>query len=86
MGSGSAQPIGFTHQPLSGTLIAATDGLFDYAKQESIIELLAKSDFYEIPRRCVELVRLPSGELWDDTSIVVARNKPQQRTRQRYEI
>ena len=86
LGSGSAQPVGFTHQPLSGMLIAATDGVFDYAKQESIIELLVRCDFYEIPRRCVELVRLPSGELWDDTSIVVARNKPQQRTRQRFEI
>ncbi len=86
IGSGVAQPVGFSFPPLNGLLIAATDGLFDYAKRDDIARMVGQSEFYEIARKCVELVRLPSGEMWDDVGIVVSRNKPQHPTRTKYEI
>ena len=86
LGSSAAKPIGFTNSALTGVLIVGTDGFFDYAKRDDVTRLVQQSEFYEIPRRCVDLVRLPSGDMWDDVGIVVARNKTEVRTRQRYEI
>ena len=86
LGSGICQPVGFTHSPLVGLLITATDGFFDYAKRDEITRLVGQTEFFEISRKCIELVQLPSGDLWDDVGIVVGRNKPQQRTRTRYQI
>jgi len=86
LGSGNAQPVGFTSAPLKGLLLVATDGLFDYAKRDEILDLVAQTEFYEIPRKCIELVQLPSGDRWDDIGIVVGRNKPTRKTRTTYEI
>ena len=86
VGSGMCQPVAFKHQPLAGLLIVATDGLFDYAKRDQIIRLVGQSEFYEIPRKFIELVQLPSGEMWDDVGIVIGRNKQQHRTKIKYEI
>ena len=81
LGSSNAKPVGFTGAPLNGLLLAATDGLFDYAKRDEITRLVVRTEFFEIPRRCIELVQLPSGDRWDDIGIVVGRNKPIRQTR-----
>ena len=81
-----AQPVGFTHTSLTGLLIAATDGFFDYAKRDAITHLVAQTEFYAIARKCIDMVKLPSGEMWDDVGIVVGRNKPVFQTRSRYTI
>lgn len=86
LGSGVACPRGFQYEALSGTLLVATDGLANYVKREELTRTVATSDFYELPRKCLELVRLPSGELWDDVGIVVSRLRKQSRTRHRYVI
>ncbi|MFO0817997.1 MAG: PP2C family serine/threonine-protein phosphatase [Pirellulales bacterium] len=86
LGSGNASPVSFTHAPLNGVLLVATDGFFDYAKRDAITPIIAQSNFYTIPNRCLEMVRLPSGDLWDDVGIVAARNPPQHRSRKRYSI
>ena len=86
LGTGICQPVGFTHTSLVGLLIAATDGFFDYAKRDEITRLVSQTEFYEISRKCIELVQLPSGDMWDDVGIVVGRNIPQQRTRSKYEF
>jgi serine/threonine protein phosphatase PrpC len=86
LGSGICQPVGFTHSSLVGLLITATDGFFDYAKRDEITRLVGQTEFFKISRKCIELVQLPSGDLWDDVGIVVARNKPQQRNRTKYKI
>ena len=36
LGSGVAQPVGFTHPSLLGLLLIATDGFFDYAKRDAV--------------------------------------------------
>ena len=77
---------GSSFAPLRGTLIVATDGLFNYAKAENMAALVATTDFYALPRRLIESVRLPSGEYWDDIGIVACRPTPLRRTRQRYTI
>ena len=86
LGSGNAIPVSFMNSPLNGVLLIATDGFFDYAKRDAITPMIAQSDFYTIPKNCVEMVRLPSGDLWDDIGIVAARKTPQNRTRKRYSM
>lgn len=86
LGSGNATPTSFTHATFDGILLAGTDGFFDYVKRDSIPPFIAQSDFYTIPRLCVEMVRLPSGDLWDDIAIIAARIKPKQSKRKRYSI
>lgn len=76
LGSSSALPRPFTHPPLQGLLMLATDGFFNYVKRDALTPMVSQADFYSIPRRCVEMVRLPSGDLWDDIGIVVARIPP----------
>ncbi len=86
IGSGRASPLRFSHPPLNGTLIVATDGFCNYVKREQLTALVAQSDLYEIPRHCVEMVRLPSGDLWDDIGIVACRVRRPSRARKRYTI
>ncbi len=86
LGSGDARPTRFSHGPLNGTLIVATDGFCNYVKRDRLTSMVAQADFFEIPRRCVELVRLPSGDLWDDIGIVACRVPRPRRTRKRYTI
>lgn len=86
LGSGYAKPTWFTHPKLEGILLVGSDGFFSYAKRESIVTTVATSDFHSLPRACVDLVRLPSGELWDDVSIVSVRKRSRTRTRKKYNI
>jgi serine/threonine protein phosphatase PrpC len=86
LGSGGVFPVGFAAPPLDGLLLAATDGLFNYVKQPQLIGLIQQAPFVELPRRLIELVRLKSGELWDDVGVVVCRRRPVQRSRRKYEL
>ncbi len=87
LGSGEARPTGFSSGPLNnGTLIVATDGFCDYVKRDRLTSMVAQADFVEIPRKCAELVRLPSGDLWDDIGIVACRAPRPRQTRKRYTI
>ncbi|MFH1723899.1 MAG: PP2C family serine/threonine-protein phosphatase [Elusimicrobiota bacterium] len=73
MGSGIAMPVQFYHGALTGTLLAATDGLFDYAKREDIIRASRESGLKSLPGRLIELARPASGRLWDDIGLAVCR-------------
>mgnify|MGYP002624260221 CR=1 FL=1 len=86
LGSGDASPVAFQHPPLEGVLLVATDGFCNYAKRAQLPPLITQLDFYSLPRKFIEMVRLPAGDLWDDVGIVIARVTPQRRTRKRYEI
>jgi len=86
LGSGEAHAVSFTHPPLQGVLLIGTDGFFDYAKRDNITKMIARTEFYSIPQKCVDMVRLPSGDLWDDIGVVAVRNTPVRRTRERYSI
>lgn len=83
LGSGSASPVPFMHPPLHGVLLMGTDGFFNYAKPDAIKVMVYQSDFYDIPRKCFEMVRLRSGDLWDDVGVVAVRMRPPHRSRGR---
>lgn len=67
LGSGCA-PIAF-RTPFAGTLLVASDGLLRYAKRADIARLARAFD----ARGLIDLVRLPSGGLQDDVSVVLVR-------------
>jgi hypothetical protein len=74
IGSGRANPVGFSRGPLQGTLLVASDGLLKYTSAERIAEATLCSDLNEVLRKLVGLVRYPSSMLPDDLSILLARN------------
>lgn len=86
LGSGAAAPVAFISAPLDGVLLVATDGFWSYAKRDRLPAMIAQAEFFAVPRQCVDLVRLPSGALWDDIGIVAARIAPRQRARTRYSL
>jgi PPM family protein phosphatase len=61
-------------RPLGGgTLLVASDGLMKYASHENIARIASGPDLPFAARCLVDLVRLPSGSLQDDVSIVLCR-------------
>lgn len=86
LGSQVAKPAPFWHGPLTGVLLVGSDGFFSYAKRDHLTPLIARTDFFAIPRACLELVRLPSGELWDGTAVVACRVRSVRPSKKRYTI
>jgi serine/threonine protein phosphatase PrpC len=74
VGSGRAVPVGFQRTTLEGTLLLATDGLLGYARPEMVTEVLAATkDLDDAVLALVDRVRLPSGDLMDDVTVVLVR-------------
>jgi serine/threonine protein phosphatase PrpC len=86
LGSSEAVPVGFTHPPSPGLLLVATDGFCNYVKRDTLLKDILWIDFVVLARKLVEMVRLPSGDLWDDVGIVVCRRRRMTGQRQRYEL
>jgi len=61
----------------SGTLLVASDGLLRYAKPADIARVAAGADLAVAAREMVALVRLGSGALQDDVSVVLCREARQ---------
>jgi serine/threonine protein phosphatase PrpC len=73
LGSGRARPVPFTRPRLDGKLLAATDGLFDYAPPARISDLARGADLDAAAQQLSRLVRLPGGALQDDVGLVLVR-------------
>lgn len=73
LGSGEANPVGFSRPPSSGLLLVCTDGFCNYVRRDALLREIHWIDFAVLPRKLVEMVRLPSKELWDDVGIVACR-------------
>lgn len=86
LGSGEAEPTGFFHPPAQGLLLVGTDGFCNYVRRDGLLKDILWIDFAVLATRLVEMVRLPSGELWDDVGIVACRPRPQIRQRRRYDL
>lgn len=56
-----------------GTLLVASDGLVKYAGRDRIADLARGEDLDAATRALIDLVRLPSGKLQDDTSVILCR-------------
>jgi serine/threonine protein phosphatase PrpC len=67
-------PVGFaTTFPGGSTLLIASDGLLRYAKPAAIARLASGDNLERAASTLVDLVRLPTGRLQDDVSIVLCR-------------
>jgi serine/threonine protein phosphatase PrpC len=73
LGTGAAIPVPFNAPGLDGTLLVASDGLFKYADWERIGEVALETDIEQAAGHLVDLVRLRSGSLPDDVSVVLCR-------------
>jgi serine/threonine protein phosphatase PrpC len=80
LGSGEAQPVGFSWPFSQGLLLVCTDGFCNYVRRETLLKKILWIDFDVLARKLVEMVRLPSGELWDDIGIVACKPRPPAKT------
>jgi serine/threonine protein phosphatase PrpC len=71
LGSGQANPVGFTHGQLNGILLIASDGLLKYTSREKIAETIDSFGFDEAANKLISLVRYQSGAVPDDISILL---------------
>jgi serine/threonine protein phosphatase PrpC len=72
-GTGMAVPVPFAAPWTTGTLLVASDGLFKYADRARIGAAAGAEDLEAAARHLVDLVRLPSGKLQDDVTVVLCR-------------
>ncbi len=61
LGSGASEPVGFSRDSYRGMLIVATDGFCKNVNRETLFREILWIDFSILPRKLVEMVRLPSG-------------------------
>ncbi len=73
LGSGAAFPIAFKERMRDDILLVATDGLLKYSGEEPICDIVRQHDLTEASQRLIDMVRLRSGSLWDDTSVALCR-------------
>jgi serine/threonine protein phosphatase PrpC len=86
LGTGEARLVGFSHPSSQGLLLVCTDGYSNYVRRETLLREILGIDFAVLAHKLVEMVRLPSGELWDDIGIAACRPRRPEGSRQRYEI
>ena len=71
MGSGAARPVAFGPIALEGRLLLASDGLLKYASRERIQTAALAQPMEQSVWTLIETVRLPSGNLHDDVSVIL---------------
>jgi serine/threonine protein phosphatase PrpC len=72
-GSNRATPTAFERPVLGGVLIIASDGLFKYAAIDVIARIVRNNAIGAAAELLIDLVRLRSGKVADDVSIVLVR-------------
>lgn len=77
VGSGNAIPFAFGPELLRGTLLLATDGLFNYVTVPKLVSALRAAELSTAADQLVELARLPSGSFQDDLGLVLCRQARQ---------
>jgi len=74
LGSGGALPVGFSAGPLGrGTLLVASDGLFNYARPADIVRVAVQPELDAAVAELVALVTLRSVEVPDDVAVILCR-------------
>lgn len=73
LGTGVASIKPFDEFCRTGTLVAGSDGLWNHLPVDRVQELVVASPPEQAVHGLVEAVRLPSGALRDDVSVIVAR-------------
>jgi len=73
IGSRSCRPVAFGPVSMNGTLVLGSDGLFKYCKLERLLSIARSVSIDAMPQQFLESVRLPSGRIQDDFSVLVCR-------------
>lgn len=74
LGSGAAQATAFAASIATETLLIASDGLLMYASPSTICEIVRSTpDLATAGTKLIDSVRLRSGALQDDTSLILLR-------------
>jgi serine/threonine protein phosphatase PrpC len=73
VGSAAAFPVAFEATVRDEVLLLATDGLLKYSGEEAIANVVHRHPLREAAPALVEMVRLRSGSLWDDTTVALCR-------------
>jgi PPM family protein phosphatase len=73
LGSAVAEAVPFGPIRFDGTLVLGSDGLFKYAAVDAIRERCEAPSAGAIARSLIDLVKLPSGDFHDDTTVAVCR-------------
>lgn len=73
LGNGRATLVIFERPQLAGVLLVATDGLFKYAAGPVIAGIARSGTVAEAADGLLELVRLRSGKMADDVTVVLVR-------------
>lgn len=71
LGSGMTEPVAFAPRDIKGRLLVATDGLFNYASPETIVNAALDAPLEQAAAALVNRVRLPAGALQDDIALVL---------------
>jgi len=71
LGSDEAMPMGFGPIEFSGRLLIASDGLFNYATENEIVQRATGVSVNEAVDKLIAGVRLRSGALQDDVGIIL---------------
>jgi hypothetical protein len=75
LGTGEAVPKPFASPWDGSSLIVGSDGFWNYIHKERLLADLRFIDFPVLAKTLAEMVRLPSGSLADDVSVVCARRR-----------
>ena len=73
-GSG-ARSTPFSAELGEGTLLIATDGLWDYVNNETVLQIVRKNSLETAAELLMKIIRLPSGALCDDASVILCRQR-----------
>ncbi len=72
LGSGGALPVPISERSLVGTLVVATDGLFDYSKFPELKKIISRNEkIDERAKSLIDSIRLKSGSLPDDVALAL---------------
>ena len=72
LGSGGSLPVPINERSLVGTLVVATDGLFDYMSAKALEKCVSSPmNIDERAKSLVESLRLKSGDLPDDVALAL---------------
>jgi PPM family protein phosphatase len=73
LGSGGALPRSFNWDTEDGTIVVASDGLWNYTTVDAIRSRVQTRDSTDLALRLAELARLPSGTFPDDVAVITCR-------------
>lgn len=75
LGSGRTVPVPFVRAGIGGTLVVASDGLFNFTRPETICSNARGISLSAAACGLVAAVRTASGDLMDDVAVAVVRGK-----------